>query len=309
MKNLIRIVVGSVVILAGLVLAWFTLLYSIKVHAPIPAFVLGGPVLVLGGLVLRGLTLLLPRSAAKDYVLLIGGGALVLGLVLWGLVLLLSFSESIEAFFLIGGSVLLLGVLVLGRLVLLLSPLESPAFAYSLAVLVVMVLLLGGIIQVMSGGIHIYYEGAYRGKVVDAETGAPLAGAVVLGVWHKSTCLHCSPVFYRAREVVTDVNGDFVLPGVGLRIMSRVEPMDVFLFKAGYEYLERGFWAALQVDPILRKEINGKGKKALIPLKKLTLEERKEQGTPSRPNIPEEKMQRLTEEVNKDRVEQGLKPL
>ena len=56
---------------------------------------------------------------------------------------------------------------------------------------------------------------AYRGRVADAETRQPLAGAVVLAVWYQET-----PVaphgpakdYHDALELLTDANGEFVVP-------------------------------------------------------------------------------------------------
>ncbi|HEY7494683.1 MAG TPA: carboxypeptidase-like regulatory domain-containing protein [Candidatus Tectomicrobia bacterium] len=156
------------------------------------------------------------------------------------------------------------------------------------------------------------YESSYRGKVIDAETGAPIAGAVVLGVWYREypTVAGGMERYHDAREVVTNANGDFTMPGKGLLILSNIVPARVFIFKAGYEY--RGplgiyLWTDLK-EGRPRGNIRWEGEKAIIQLKKLTLAERKKQLGPSRPNIPGKRMQRLTQEINKDRVEQGLEP-
>lgn len=57
-------------------------------------------------------------------------------------------------------------------------------------------------------------HGPYRGRVVDAETGAPLAGAVVVATWLREEVrlgLHLTTVRHAVRETVTDANGEFVL--------------------------------------------------------------------------------------------------
>lgn len=57
------------------------------------------------------------------------------------------------------------------------------------------------------------YHGPYRGRVLDAETKQPIAGASVVGVWSREKIypLHSSTVFYAAREVLTEADGTFVL--------------------------------------------------------------------------------------------------
>jgi len=44
-------------------------------------------------------------------------------------------------------------------------------------------------------------------------------------------------------------------------------------------------------------------------MKMLTKEERKKRGTPSTPSIPEDKMKQINKEINKERIEIGLKPI
>ena len=88
------------------------------------------------------------------------------------------------------------------------------------------------------------YDRSYKGKVIDADTGEPIEAAVVLGVWNKEYPTPGGGVseFYDARETVTDKNGEFSISGMGLRVMSNLEPMDVVIFKAGYEHLGYMQW-------------------------------------------------------------------
>jgi hypothetical protein len=155
------------------------------------------------------------------------------------------------------------------------------------------------------------FDGPYSGRVIDADTGAPIEGVVVLGVWNteKTTPGGAVHDFYDARETLTDKNGEFEIPGMGFKILSNVTPMDFLIFKAGYEHIGLYPWASLKEDLILRKKIKWEGKKAIMPLKKMTMEERKKKSPPSRPSIPVEKMQMLTKEINKERSVLGLSPL
>ena len=155
------------------------------------------------------------------------------------------------------------------------------------------------------------YDGPYHGKIVDEQTREPIEGVVVLGTW---SVYHFSPAggyhtYYDAREAVTDKNGEFVIPGEGLRIFSSLEPMDFVIFKAGYKFREYQ-WRTLKIDIPKREEEQTKweGDVPVFPIKKLTMEERKKQGSPARPDAPIEKMHLLTKEINKERVELGLTP-
>ena len=155
----------------------------------------------------------------------------------------------------------------------------------------------------------IRYDGPYKGRIIDADTGDPIEGVVVLGKWSRE---HITPggavsEYYDARETITDNNGEFSIPGQGLLIASNVTPMSVLIFKAGCEYLETT-WLGLKVDGILRQRVKWEGDKAVIPLKKLTMEERKKRGSPPDPPTEAafEKVRLLLIEINKDRVVRGL---
>ena len=151
------------------------------------------------------------------------------------------------------------------------------------------------------------YEDTYRGQVVEAETGAPIAGAVVLGVWDREYLTVAGGVdrFYKAREVLTDTNGDFTLPGMGLLVMSNIVPANIVIFKAGYEYLGPYYWETLTAGQIMGQRIRWEGEKAIIPLKKPTLEERKKRFTGLAGSFPQEKQKLLIRELNKEDVELG----
>lgn len=56
--------------------------------------------------------------------------------------------------------------------------------------------------------------GPFRGQVVDAETGRPIAGAHVMVSWERDNPnpVHWTQSFYDAQETVTDNNGRFEIP-------------------------------------------------------------------------------------------------
>ena len=57
------------------------------------------------------------------------------------------------------------------------------------------------------------YRGPYRGQVIDAETKAPLAGAVVVAAWTRDRIypFHSVNERYAVREVLTDSEGRFLI--------------------------------------------------------------------------------------------------
>ena len=56
--------------------------------------------------------------------------------------------------------------------------------------------------------------GPFRGRVVDAETGAPIAGAHFMVSWERDrpNPVHWTQSFYDAQEAVTDADGRFEIP-------------------------------------------------------------------------------------------------
>jgi len=156
------------------------------------------------------------------------------------------------------------------------------------------------------------YDGTYQGRIVDADTGEPLEGVVVLGVWHKQGPSPGGAVtsYYDAREAVTDKNGDFSIRGQGLRVMSNLLPMRPIIFKAGYEYTQF-FWHTLKKSQGRRMKVTWDGKIPVIPLRKLSPEEKRNDlyippGPPS--DAPFEKVKFYLKEVDKYRIERGWKP-
>jgi hypothetical protein len=152
----------------------------------------------------------------------------------------------------------------------------------------------------------IRYDGPYKGRVVDAETGKPIEGVVVLGVWYKEIATAAGGVgsYYDAEETVTDKNGEFEIKGMGLKVLTNIGPMNFFIFKAGHEYIGMYPWETLKTDP---RKIMWKGDQAIIPLRELTLEERKSRLF-GKENVPEEKQRLLIRELNRERLSIGLTP-
>jgi hypothetical protein len=163
-----------------------------------------------------------------------------------------------------------------------------------------------GILMISGCAYGIRYDGPYSGRIIDADTGKPIEKAVVLGVWYREiiTPGGATHNFYDAKETVTDKNGDFTIAGQGLLVLTNVEPMDIVIFKAGYEHMA-GSWISLKKDIILSKKINWEGSKAIIPLKKWILEERRNRFGSYYVNIPNEKQKLLLKEIAMENKEIG----
>ncbi len=166
--------------------------------------------------------------------------------------------------------------------------------------LILIVLLLIGITGCCSR--FYFYDGPYHGKVIDYYTKEPIKGVPVVGTWSTLICTPAGSVgeYYDTQEAVTDKNGEFTIPGHGLRIMSSISPMSVTIFKFGYGY-SYDSW-----DNFDKKDDKGR---TIIRLAKLTLEQLKKGiGAPSGPGGPIEKWKHYLKEYNKYRIERGFKP-
>jgi hypothetical protein len=168
-------------------------------------------------------------------------------------------------------------------------------------------------LSVFSGCTYaIRVDGPYEGRIVDADTGEPIEGVVVLATWSREypNAGGASHEYHDAEETVTDENGEYIISGKGVKVLSNVIPPYLLIFKAGYSYLG-GSYESWKFSSFAKKMIKWEGEKAIIPLRKLTIEERKrEMGPPSPPSdAPKEKIKLMIDEINKDRSEQGLGPI
>ena len=80
-------------------------------------------------------------------------------------------------------------------------------------------------------------QGPYRGRVVDAETGQPLSGALVIAIWQAED-VQFKDVrrFVAVREVLTDAAGQFVLDASAIEASPppRMFPPRLFIYTPGY---------------------------------------------------------------------------
>ena len=83
----------------------------------------------------------------------------------------------------------------------------------------------------------------YHGRVVDEETGLPLAGTVVTVIWGNSSYIGLEPgvrEFLNAQETVTDSDGNFTLPvsaGLNRQLFTLVSDPWIVMYQPGYEPL------------------------------------------------------------------------
>jgi hypothetical protein len=145
--------------------------------------------------------------------------------------------------------------------------------------------------------------GPFRGQFVDAETGEPIPGAVVLVVWWKEEGLfHSQRRFYDAREGVSDAQGRFEVPRLSPPFFSfSIQPRQMLFFAPGYKY------DSLSLTPPDGEEFVNP---TVLKMRRLkTREERIENQRRYPPSIPARKMPLLLEALNRERVALGLEPI
>ena len=143
------------------------------------------------------------------------------------------------------------------------------------------------VLSLQTGCLYIArYDGPYHGKVVDKETREPIEGAVVLGTWYTETPTLAGAIhsYYDAQEAVTNKKGEFTVSGQGLRVMSRLLPVSVVIFKAGYSYYSSGEWNTIKTGLYSKEEVKWEGEMPTFPIKKLTVEERRSHLPPGFPS-------------------------
>jgi hypothetical protein len=107
-------------------------------------------------------------------------------------------------------------------------------------VMVIVILGLVGDFAFGSTGHLYYYDGPWRGTVIDTETKQPVEGAVVVAIWRKEYGGPAGPYSYflDAKEVLTDKEGRFLIPKFWklnlIPILSWIQGPEFEIFKPGF---------------------------------------------------------------------------
>jgi hypothetical protein len=149
--------------------------------------------------------------------------------------------------------------------------------------------------------------------VVDAETGTPLEGVVVLAQWDKLSpgIIHQSRDFHDVDEVVTDVNGRFVIPSRWLLTTNPLVTIDgpiLHMFKPGYgEWVDRGLPSHANIDEMRRLM---ERQDVIFAMTQVRTAEERSSTWPFVPRaIPRSKIPRFVDALNQERRSYGLNPI
>jgi hypothetical protein len=155
-------------------------------------------------------------------------------------------------------------------------------------------------------------RGPYRGQVVDAETKAPLVGAVVVARWLRDRMypVHMVAENYAVRETVTDGDGRFILEARDVEegAPRRTRRPEFLIFLQGY-----GKYPGNQVSP---KGFTGgifERSGAIVQLPRLVdREERRKHlwtfGPHSYSDKPFRDLPELMRRINAERIAIGIEP-
>lgn len=149
----------------------------------------------------------------------------------------------------------------------------------------------------------------YRGKVLDAQTGQPIVGAVVIAVWDREWTGAGGrvPEFYDAREVLTNEAGDFVLDAGDIEADAPYNTRwPVFrIYKPGY-----GFYPRYQVSPMtnLDKAFRQEVEVTVVRLRRARTVEERMGNLSVETHAPIEKQPLLRKAISVERVGLGLSP-
>ncbi len=155
-------------------------------------------------------------------------------------------------------------------------------------------------------------RGPYRAQVVDADSKAPLVGAIVVALWRRDRVypLHIETENHAVREVVTDSDGRFMLDATDIERSAprRTRKPEFLIFKPGYgsfprfQRAPRGFTGGI---------FEGEG--AIIELPRLeTREERRSQllvlDPHSLSDAPFRDLPAFVRQINEESLAVGLGP-
>ena len=108
-------------------------------------------------------------------------------------------------------------------------------------------------------------EGPFTARIVEAETGKPVAGVIVVALYQKKTpgMVHPNTEFYDVDETVSDSDGRFTLPAKELPISTplvHVIGPEIIVFRAGYKgWRFQGVDSRQHVDPDVRDRAVAEG--------------------------------------------------
>lgn len=138
-------------------------------------------------------------------------------------------------------------------------------------------IVLAVLLTVVPGDEAAHAAGPWRGEIVDADTGAPLEGVVVLAYWTRQAGRllgWSTPAYHGSEEVLTNADGTFAIaarPSCTIPFVTRVRGPEWIMFKPGY-----GRWRFVGSGHGF-----GEGERVLIALPRLRTDEERRKFFPT----------------------------
>ena len=123
--------------------------------------------------------------------------------------------------------------------------------------------------------LFLYVDGAYQGRVLDMESGQPIEGAVIMGLWRRvSIGAHPVETYHDVQETLSDPEGHFTLPGTwggAVPWITGVKEPVFVIFRPNYAAF-RGSWLA-RFNPGGPVQLSRGDEGTLFELRRLTMRE------------------------------------
>jgi len=149
----------------------------------------------------------------------------------------------------------------------------------------------------------------YKAKVVDALTGEPIEGVVMLMYWYRS-CLHqfSTEQFFDAEETLTDKQGMFEIQGhkVNWNPLCRIGTPHFFIYKAGYKDIDLAWFMPAFKEDRMKKYLIFEGDLIIFKLQKAMTREERSRALSTRGTFPDRYQRLLIRETNKERESLNL---
>jgi len=144
----------------------------------------------------------------------------------------------------------------------------------------------------------------FKGKVVDAVTGKPMEGAVVLMYWYR-ICLHrfATEEFFDAEESLADGRGMFEIKGhkMNWNPLCRIDIPHFYIYKEGYKAIKLAWVISVFKKEYMKEYLFFEGDLIVFKLQKPKTGKEKLWAIPTRGNFLDTYQEILIKEINKAR--------
>ena len=142
----------------------------------------------------------------------------------------------------------------------------------------------------------------YKGKVVDAVTGKPIEGAVVLMYWGRECLPFGSGSFFDAEETLSDGSGIFEIEGhkINWNPLCSVEIPHFYIYKARYKAIDLAWVESVFKEEYMQKYLFFEGDLVVFKLQKTNTRKERQLAIPDQGPFPQKFQRLMIREINKE---------